>query len=209
MNDISQLKQELYVCPMHSEVQQSNPGKCPKCGMNLVLASESASHAHRTDSGGIKQYYPLFLIIGIILLASFATEIRNWQSSSWHAVMSHFMAGFFLVFSGFKFLDLKGFAEGYSTYDLLAKRIPAYGFIYPFIELYLGLSYLGGFFPYATNWIAFMVMGFSSIGVAKSLLKKQKFQCACLGTIIKVPLSNITLVEDLVMAVMALFFILN
>jgi hypothetical protein len=46
-------------------------------------------------------------------------------------------------------------------------------------------------------------MGFSSIGVIISLLKKQKFQCACLGTILKVPLSNITLIEDLTMVVMA------
>ena len=24
-----------YTCPMHSEVRQSGPGKCPKCGMAL------------------------------------------------------------------------------------------------------------------------------------------------------------------------------
>jgi hypothetical protein len=26
-----------YTCPMHPEVVQSKPGKCPKCGMNLEL----------------------------------------------------------------------------------------------------------------------------------------------------------------------------
>ena len=25
-----------YTCPMHPEVTSSQPGKCPKCGMNLV-----------------------------------------------------------------------------------------------------------------------------------------------------------------------------
>jgi Heavy metal binding domain len=25
----------IYTCPMHPEVQQPGPGKCPKCGMNL------------------------------------------------------------------------------------------------------------------------------------------------------------------------------
>jgi putative DNA topoisomerase len=25
-----------YICPMHSEVVSDKPGKCPKCGMNLV-----------------------------------------------------------------------------------------------------------------------------------------------------------------------------
>lgn len=27
----------LYTCPMHPEVVQGGPGRCPKCGMNLVL----------------------------------------------------------------------------------------------------------------------------------------------------------------------------
>ncbi|HWC60228.1 MAG TPA: heavy metal-binding domain-containing protein [Verrucomicrobiae bacterium] len=25
-----------YTCPMHPEVVQNSPGKCPKCGMDLV-----------------------------------------------------------------------------------------------------------------------------------------------------------------------------
>ena len=28
---------QVYLCPMHSDVRQSNPGKCPKCGMDLLL----------------------------------------------------------------------------------------------------------------------------------------------------------------------------
>ena len=27
--------EQIFVCPMHSEIQQSEPGSCPKCGMNL------------------------------------------------------------------------------------------------------------------------------------------------------------------------------
>jgi len=27
---------QVYLCPMHSEVRQANPGKCPKCGMDLL-----------------------------------------------------------------------------------------------------------------------------------------------------------------------------
>jgi Cu+-exporting ATPase len=32
-----------HVCPMHSEVRQSGPGKCPKCGMDLVPAKKATS----------------------------------------------------------------------------------------------------------------------------------------------------------------------
>ena len=29
----------LYVCPMHPEVKSENPGKCPKCKMDLVKSA--------------------------------------------------------------------------------------------------------------------------------------------------------------------------
>lgn len=36
MNDTSKVK-GCYTCPMHPEVMQKGPGKCPKCGMDLVF----------------------------------------------------------------------------------------------------------------------------------------------------------------------------
>jgi len=35
----------LYVCPMHPEATSDKPGECPKCGMDLVLASDNESSA--------------------------------------------------------------------------------------------------------------------------------------------------------------------
>jgi hypothetical protein len=113
------------------------------------------------------------------------------------------MACFFLVFSFFKLLDLKGFASTYAMYDLLAMNLPAYGYIYPFIELGLGLSYLTGLNPFVTNWATIVVMGFSSLGVVQSVLNKQKIRCACLGAVFNLPMSTVTIVEDFLMIGMA------
>ncbi len=33
---------ETYTCSMHPEVTSDKPGKCPKCGMDLVLKNEEA-----------------------------------------------------------------------------------------------------------------------------------------------------------------------
>ncbi len=155
-----------------------------------------------TNQTGLRVYYPIFLItayiIGVASINNFHSQEINWQG--W---MNQFMAGFFLVFSAFKLLDVRGFAEGYSTYDLLAKRWYTYGYIYPFLELSLGILYLAQWLPTTTQLVTVIIMGFSSIGVINSLLKKQKFQCACLGTILKVPLSSVTLIEDFTMVILA------
>ena len=37
----------LYVCPMHPDVLSQQPGKCPKCGMDLVPMGKPKSPAHQ------------------------------------------------------------------------------------------------------------------------------------------------------------------
>lgn len=199
----------MYVCPMHPQVRQDHPGTCPICGgMKLVPESElkDATHAdHAGQKSWLKTYQPLLTIIGLILLPVLTLAWRDARMDALDLMrsMQLFMAGFFLVFSGFKLLDLPGFADGYATYDLLARRVKAYGYIYPFLELGLGLAYLTGYRLDAINIVTLVLMLFSGLGVADSIIHKRKFQCACLGTFIKVPLTTVTLVEDFGMAAMA------
>lgn len=150
----------------------------------------------------LETYKPILLIFAFITLVS---AIVSYHHASFHGMqfMNVFMAGFFLVFSFFKFLDLKGFANSYAMYDVVARRIPAYGFIYPFLELGLGIAYLTNFNPVATNWATIIIMGISSIGVIQSVLNKKKIQCACLGAVFNLPMSTVTIIEDLLMVGMA------
>jgi len=122
---------------------------------------------------------------------------------NWHTWMQHFMAGFFLVFSFFKLLDLKGFAESYSSYDIIAKKWLGWGYVYAFIELGLGIAYLIDFNPILTNAVTLIVMGISVVGVLQSVLKKRKIQCACLGAVFNLPMSTITVIEDASMIAMS------
>lgn len=149
----------------------------------------------------LSTYYPLLLIIGLISIASIA------GATSWHEWMLHFMAGFFIVFSFFKLLDLQGFCDAYATYDLLAKHWRIYGFIYPFLELVLGLFFLFQFELRVALYASIVLMGFSSLGVIQALLEKRKIQCACLGTVLNLPMSTITLVEDLGMVIMSIMML--
>jgi cation transport ATPase len=168
--------------------------------------TEEAHSMQETASGEEKTwmatYKPLLLIgafiTGITLLLEVASGSFNPERG-----MQNFMAGFFLVFSFFKLLDIKGFAESYATYDVIAKRWPAWGFVYPFVELGLGLAYLLRLNPVLTNGATFAVMGISIIGVLQSVLNKRKIRCACLGAVFNLPMSTITIVEDALMIAMS------
>ena len=180
---------------------------------NYTLSPEapivaSISHASETDAQSwFATYKPLLLIIGYILITTLAIQAATGVFDT-HTWMLDFMAGFFLVFSFFKFLDPRGFADSYAMYDLLAMRWRPYGFIYPFIELGLGLAYVLERHPYVTSLVTLVVMLFSSIGVIRAVLNKQKIRCACLGQVFNLPMSTVTIVEDLLMAAMALWMLL-
>lgn len=194
---------------MHREVRQEHPGRCPKCGMALVLEAEAKAKPKIEDRGlgpiTWKSYIPLFVIFAFLLLGTFAVSWGDAMRGTFSTTNSigYFMAGFFLVFAGFKFLDLKGFAEGYSTYDLIAQKWMGYGYIYPFIELAFGLLMLAGIHDAWLLWTELVVMLVSGLGVAIKIAKREEFMCACLGTFLKVPLTYVTLIEDFGMAALA------
>jgi hypothetical protein len=203
---------QKYACPMHPEVTQDESGDCPKCGMKLVTSESlknrpiSQQDQRSMGTGTWKDYTPLAIIVGLILLTSIVLSVGDFQAGNFSTVttLSYFMIGFFIVFAGFKLIDLKGFAEGYSTYDLLARKVFSYGYVYPFIELSFGLAMI--LIPTSVPLLLaeLAVMGFSGVGVAIKLMKKEQFQCVCLGTFLKVPLTKVTVIEDFGMAALAL-----
>ena len=154
--------------------------------------------ADEENKSWLATYKPILLIfayiIGIILLVEMIQGeffLMRW--------MNHFMAGFFLVFSFFKLLNLKGFADSYAMYDIVAKKWSVWGYLYAFIELALGIAFLTGYNPILTNGVTFVVMSVSIIGVLQSVFNKRKIKCACLGDVFNLPMSTITIIEDALM----------
>ena len=146
----------------------------------------------------LSTYKPILLLFGYITLLSI---IAGSAGSAFDAklAMRVFMSGFFLSFSFFKLLDLKSFAESYAMYDIVAGRMPAWGYVYAFIELGLGIAFAANLAPVLTNWITLVVMTVSIIGVMKSVLNKRKIKCACLGAVFNLPMSTVTIIEDALM----------
>ncbi len=150
----------------------------------------------------LKSYIPLIVIISLIIITSLISEIRE-SSFDISSFIINFMAGFFLVFGGIKLFDLPGFANGYSTYDIIASRFKTYGYIYPFIEISFGLLMLAGIHTIPILLAEMVIMVLGGIGVLIKILRKEEFMCVCLGTVLKVPLTYVTLVENFGMALLA------
>lgn len=181
-----------------SELQKTLGGAEGKYQISAIEHNETAEQA----KSWFETYKPILLIFGFVTLVAYIMQINN-ERFDVMQFMQHFMAGFFLVFSFFKFLDLKGFAESYAMYDIVAKRIPAWGYVYPFVELGLGIAFCINYQPQLTNIITLIVMSISIIGVLESVLNKKKIQCACLGAVFKLPMSTVTIVEDGLMIAMS------
>lgn len=147
-------------------------------------------------------YRPLIILLAYLLAV---TGSVLFAAGAWDPdlAMRVFMGGFFIAFSFFKMLDVRGFADAYRTYDLVAKAWPGYGFIYPFIEFGLGISYLANLNPWAVNGVTVVVMAVSLAGVLRAVLSKRAIRCACLGTVFQLPMSTVTIIEDGLMLVMA------
>ncbi|HRN77761.1 MAG TPA: hypothetical protein PLU71_00835 [Candidatus Dependentiae bacterium] len=163
------------------------------------------NHKSSKHSYILQDFLPLISIFGFIVL--FTVSKQWWYGWHMYTAMSDFMGAFFVIFGLFKIVNLHGFVEAYRMYDIVAQRSKVYAYIYPFIELMLGIAYLTRFQLFSTNVITFILMFVSSIGVGLELAKGKKIVCACLGAVFKIPMTYVTLAEDVVMGIMALIML--
>ena len=163
------------------------------------LTSTNAPEVSQEKSK-LQQLKPLLLILLYISAAGVLLHYKDW---SWSEFMLDFMGLFYIVFAFFKMLDLKGFPESFKMYDPLAKRLPIYGWMYPFIETALGLMFLMRFEVDIALIMTLVVLGITTIGVTKTLMDKKSIRCACLGTALKLPMTEATLIENSIMIAMA------
>lgn len=154
----------------------------------------------------IKDFLPLIVLFSVITLF---TAVRQWLNCcNTMDAMSDFMGAFFIIFGAFKLIKWHSFATAYQEYDILAKRSKIYAYAYPVIEVMLGLAYLLRIAPRATSLITLILMLISGMGVFNELRQGKQIVCACLGTVFKIPMTYVTLVEDLLMAGMALYMLI-
>jgi len=117
-------------------------------------------------------------------------------------LMKRTMGSMLIVFGTLKLLNLRHFVGIFSKYDVISQRVPYYGYTYPFVEIALGVSIMSGWshYPY---YIVIGLMMISVLGVLPTLYKGKSLRCGCMGSLFHIPLSYVTISENVGMMVMA------
>ena len=170
-----------------------------------VIRTANSQNNETIKVSKIKQLKPLFIILTYISITSLLLNFKNWDSTN---AMLDFMGLFYIIFSFFKILDIKGFSISFRMYDPLAKKVPLYGIIYPFIEILLGIMLLTRIEVELAIILTIIVLGITTIGVTQTLLNKKSISCACLGTTLKLPMTEATFIENALMIIMAFSLII-
>lgn len=161
---------------------------------------------HQKPTYVLKDFLPLMSIA--LLIIALTTLHQLYYGFNGMQAMRMLMAFFFLIFASFKIINLQAFAIAYAEYDIIAQKFFWYGYLYPFLELGLGIAYFMNWMPTVTNLLTLIIMLISAWGVFIELSKGRTIVCACLGTVFKLPMTWVTVSEDVIMALMALLMLI-
>lgn len=149
-----------------------------------------------------KRYQPLIIILAVILAF---TGYRVFARASLDVTQAllDFMGVFFLVVGAFKLARLEAFVKTFRLYDEIAKHAKLYAYLYPFIEIGIGVALLFRYEVLIMTWVALCLMLIDSIGSYQGIKNPNVRTSATLGTVFRIPLTWVTLGEDVVIALMA------
>jgi glutaredoxin len=109
-----------------------------------------------------------------------------------------------------KLRDLDSFTNTFLGYDLLARRHVRYAYIYPFAELLAGVLMIAGALMWFAAPLALFIGAIGSVSVYRAVyVEKRDLKCACVGGNSNVPLGFVSLLENVMMVVMAAWMLLK
>lgn len=155
-------------------------------------------------------YQPVIAIFAMTFLMALAA---SWASLG--DILTLRAAEWFIAFSMCalaiqKLRDVESFSTMFLNYDLLARRWVRYGYIYPFAEGLAGVLMIAGVLVWPAAAMAFFIGSIGAVSVIKAVyIDKRALKCACVGGDTNVPLGAISLTENVMMALMAVWMVVK
>jgi hypothetical protein len=146
----------------------------------------------------------LWIIFGIAVFSIALTLVRGW---SFRQLLDDFIATYFIVFAGFKFVHIETFALAYRRFDKIAQRLRPWAYLIPFVEAILGFAYMFVYKNSVLNIITILIVAVGAYGVRQTKLAHKRsarpFRGVFLGNKIQLPLSTVCFIGDVTILILA------
>lgn len=112
--------------------------------------------------------------------------MSNFLENRWILLVFRIMlGGIFFVASISKIMDMSGFVDTVVGYDLISQTLAEiYGWVMPWVELYMGCSLILGIFPRISAGISIPVVFSFAIASSYAIEKFPDSICGCFGSLI-------------------------
>lgn len=155
-------------------------------------------------------YRPVVAVFSVAFLMGLATSWAALGTVFTLRALECFVATSMCVLAILKLRDLEAFSTTFLNYDLLARRVPRYSYVYPVCEAVAGVLMIAGALIWLAAPLAFFIGTVGAISVAKAVYVDQReLRCACVGGNSNVPLGFVSLTENLMMIGMGLWMLLR
>jgi glutaredoxin len=153
-------------------------------------------------------YQPIIAVFATTFLMAIATSYLLNGSIAPIKTIELFIAFSMCVLAILKLRDLFAFSNQFITYDILARRVVRYAYVYPFAEAGAGILMIAGMLTWLAAPTALFIGTIGAISVIKAVyIDKRDLKCACVGGNSNVPLGFISLTENLMMIAMAVWML--
>jgi len=155
-------------------------------------------------------YQPVIAIFGVSFLMALAVGWAVLGTIDVVRTVEWFVAIAMCFLGVQKLQNIETFSTMFLNYDLLARRWVRYGYVYPFAEAGAGVLMIAGALTWLAAPVALVIGGIGAVSVFKAVyIDKRALKCACVGGGSTVPLGFVSLTENVMMVLMAVWMLLK
>jgi glutaredoxin len=153
-------------------------------------------------------YRPVIAVFAVAALLALAVTWALGNPLPGIRLIELFVAFSMCILAFLKLQDVESFSTMFLNYDLLARRVVRYAYVYPFAELLAGVLMVAGALLWLAVPVALFIGTVGAVSVFKAVyIDKRELKCACVGGGSNVPLGFVSLTENLMMMGMGLWML--
>lgn len=169
-----------------------------------------AHFGKRVKDPDATSYQPVIAIFAICALMSLAASFAAFGSPFTLRAAEWFIAFSMCGLAIQKLQDVESFSTMFLNYDLLARKWVPYGKVYPFAEALAGVLMIAGALMWVAIPVALFIGTIGAVSVFKAVyIDKRELKCACVGGSSNVPLGFVSLTENVMMMLMAIWMLVK